>query len=265
MAELGEWTCSYNGLVMGEPDSAVSIVQVDGLLTLPEVRSSDLELVQRNGLWAGDDYLNGRTVTLTLEVYGTDPDSFGEALSDVVAAFQPGGDEKPLRFLFPGLAGNLTAYVKARPRKRSGPLDLHFAYNVCNVVIELFCTDPYIYADADRTVTALTPVGNVDTRVRLTANTAVTALPVITVTGAKNLHITDEITGDTFGVTYTGNYTIDSAAQKVTTSTGLDITGLITAGSVWPEFVHGEHRLALTHDDAANAAQAVYTWRGMWV
>lgn len=125
VAELSDWTCEFNGLVMGEPDSAISIVGVDGLLSLPDVRTSDLTLVQRNGLWAGRDYLNGRTVTLTLEVYGNTREEFTEALNALQAAFTPGIDESPFRFRFPGAAADQTAYVMARVRKRSAPLDLN--------------------------------------------------------------------------------------------------------------------------------------------
>jgi len=151
MAELDDWTCMYNGLVMGESDSPISIVAVDGLLTLPEIRSSDLTLVQRHGLYAGDDYMNGRTVTLTLEVYGSTRTEFTDALTAIQAAFMPGHEELPLTFRFPGVAADRTAYVMARPRKRSAPLDLNFASRVCNVLVELYSTAPYIFGDGQRT------------------------------------------------------------------------------------------------------------------
>jgi hypothetical protein len=106
MAELNDWTCEYNGLVMGEPDSAVSIVAVDGLLTLPEIRSSDLTLVQRHGLYAGDDYMNGRTVTVTLEVYGSTREEFTQALVNLRSC--PG----TLRSLF---ASGSRAWLPIRP------------------------------------------------------------------------------------------------------------------------------------------------------
>lgn len=258
MAELDEWTCAYDGLVMGEPDSAISIVGVDGLMTLPEVRSADLTLIQRDGLWAGDDYLNGRTVTLTLEVYGDSPEEFTAALSAVQTAFRPGRAELPLTFNFPGLAGNLTGVVNVRPRKRSGPLDLNFAYRVCNVVVELFATDPYIYGAAPRVVN-LTGSSNPADLTTFTEYGGTPALPSIAFTGGTNPVITDPTTGEYFGVNYTGDFTADSVAQKVTASGGADITGLITAGSTWPEFTNGDHSLHLSSGTAA------ITWLDRWV
>jgi hypothetical protein len=243
---------------MGESGSAISVVAVDGLVTLPEIRTSDLTLIQRDGLWAGDDYLNGRTVTLTLEVYGRSDEEFTAALSAVQTAFRPGRPEMPFLFNFPGLAGNLTGKVMARPRKRSGPLDLNFAYRVCNIVVELYCTDPYIYGAVARTVQIAGSSDPADLAV-FSEYGGQPALPSIAFTGGENPVLTDAATGEFFGVLYVGDFTADSAAQKVTAADGEDITGLITAGSTWPEFPNGDHSVHLS------SGTAVMTWVDRWV
>ncbi|MEU9231214.1 hypothetical protein [Streptomyces subrutilus] len=267
MAELSDWTCEFNGLVMGEPDSPVSIVAVDGLLSMPDIRTSDLTLVQQHGLYAGDDYMNGRTVTLTLEVYGRTREEFTAALSSLYAAFQPAQREKPLRFRFPGVGGDLTAFVNARPRKRSGPLDLNFAYQVCNVVIELFATDPHVYGDTIVTKNLSQPWAGSDPKLRFTSPGSVPVLPIIKLTNAKDVKLTDEITGLWFGMTnLAGALTINSETQRVTsTATGTDFTDRVTAGSTWPEYGFGEHRIAMTSLAVNSPTQAEFTWRDRWV
>lgn len=288
MAELSEWTCAYNGLVMGEPGSAVSLVQVDGLLSLPGVRSSDLTLVQKHGLYPGDDYMDGRSVTLTLEVYGSTPEEFTQELNRLQAAFIPGGPETAFTFRFPGVAADRTAYFMARPRRRSAPLDLNFAYGVCNVVVELFATSPYMYGDASREAVVRSlkreqrPSGMVvpttvpftvagvgappsDPVTGFTQWGSVPARPVIAVTDAANPVLYDDTTGHRFAVAYNGDFVVDSQAEKVTTSSGADITGLIRDGSVWPEYGPGTHRLRLTSADEYTAARAVLSWVDRWV
>ncbi|MEV6419656.1 hypothetical protein [Streptomyces sp. NPDC051662] len=288
MAELNDWTCEYNGLVMGEPDSAVSIVAVDGLLTLPEIRSSDLTLVQRHGLFAGDDYMNGRTLTVTLEVYGSTREEFTQALVNLQAAFMPGDIEKPLRFRFPGVAADQTGYVMARPRKRSAPLDLNFANMVCNVVVELYSTSPYVYGDAPRetvvrsyereadmsglTFPAAVPwqvrgsgVAPADPITWLTQYGSVVARPLVSITAGASPTLWDDSTGWYFAVDYDGDIVIDSAQEIVTTAQGDDITGLVKAGSIWPEYGPGLHRLRLTSRDEFTSARAVITWSERWV
>ncbi|MFE2245248.1 phage tail family protein [Streptomyces lavendulae] len=267
MAELQDWTCEYNGLVMGEPDSAVSIVHVDGLLTLPDVRSSDLTLVQRHGLYAGDDYMNGRTVTLTLEVYGSTRQEFTAALNAVQAAFMPAESEKPLRFRFPGVTADRTGFVMVRPRKRSAPLDLNFANMVCNVVVELYATSPYMEADALTALPSLaSPWSGSNPKLRFVIDSNVSVRPVVTVSNVKNVVLTDEITGLYFGLLYAGTtVVIDSAAETVVTGTGVHIEDKITSGSTWPEFKFGEHRLKLTSEAVTGPSTAVATFRDRWV
>ncbi|MBD0712558.1 phage tail family protein [Streptomyces sp. CBMA370] len=265
MAELEDWTCEFNGLVMGRPDSAISLVAVDGLLSLPDIRTADLTLVQRHGLYPGDDYMNGRAVTITLEVYGSTREEFTGALSAIYAAFRPADTEKPMRFSFPGVAGDKTAFVNVRTRKRSGPLDLNFAYRVCNIVVELFATDPLIYGDALVSLSLASPWQGTDPKLRFTQAGSVPALPVITLDNAKNIKLTDEITGRYFGLTYGGNATINSTTQTVTSSTGTSLNDKITAGSTWPEFEYGDHRLSLYSEATTRATVASFVWRNGWV
>ena len=288
MAQLSDWTCEFNGLVMGVPDSAISIVGVDGLLSLPDVRSSDLTLVQRDGLWAGRDYLNGRTVTMTLEVYGSTRGEFTEALNALQAALRPGIDELPFRFRFPGAAADQTAYVMARVRKRSAPLDLNFAYLTCNMVVEFFSTSPFIVGDAPRNVSVKSfkrekaPTGLVlpavvpwqiegqgpapaDPVTRFTQFGSVEARPVVTITDGASPILVDDVTGEFFALDYDGTVVVDSAAMTVTNAQGGDVSGFINVGSSWPEYGPGEHRLRLRSRDEYTTATADITWSDRWV
>ncbi|OKH99998.1 hypothetical protein A6A06_23550 [Streptomyces sp. CB02923] len=266
MAELGDWTCEYNGLLIGAPDSATSLVSVDGLLSLPDVRSADLALVQRHGLYPGDDYMGGRAVTLTLEVYGRTREEFTTALNGVYAAFGVADKEKPLRFRFPGVAGDRTAFVNARPRKRAGPLDLNFAYRVCNIVVELFATDPYLYGDALETKRLSSPWEGAEPRLWFKQVGSVPALPVIKLTGSRDCVLRDEVTGNYFGMAnVAGDITIDAERRTLTaTGGGPSLTDKITPGSEWPEFAFGDHRLTLASAAVGGPTTAEITWRNRW-
>ncbi|OKH90473.1 phage tail family protein [Streptomyces uncialis] len=265
MAELDDWTCEFNGLAIGLPDSAISLVSVDGLISLPDMRTADLTLVQRHGLYPGDDYMGGRSVTLTLEVYGSTREEFTTALNAVYAAFGPADRERPMRFRFPGVAGDRTAFVNARPRKRSGPIDLNFAHFVCNVVVELFATDPHIYGDGLVSASLSSPWQGSNPKLRFTQVGSVPALPTIRFDNALNVILENELTGDFFGVTFGGNMTVDAARQTVLSDAGTDLRGRLYPGSTWPEFGFGDHRLILTSEAVTRATVATFTWRNRWV
>lgn len=255
---------------MGEPDSPISIVAVDGLLSTPEIRSSDVTLVQRHGLWPGEDFMNGRTTILTLEVYGSTRDEFTEALNALQAAFQPCLAELPYRFRFPGVAGDQTAFTTARVRRRSAPLDLNFAYLTCNVAVELYATSPFIVGDEARAVPvrympkvggepAYSPVS------RFTQFGSLNARPAVEIHGASSPTLVDDVTGEFFGVDYTGTVRVDSAAQTVKDGAGASIAGLIKTGSTWPEYAPGAHRLRLLSTDENTQATAAVSWVDRWV
>ncbi|MFI2609657.1 phage distal tail protein [Kitasatospora sp. NPDC018619] len=142
------WTAAWGGLLLGE-DSSVVLEEVAGLLDAPDVRSSDAELLQRDGLTPGTDYMGARTVTLTMLALDD------HELPALLAAFAPGGEEKPFEFAFPGVAGG-KARIMARVRKRAVTIDRDFHAGRRRVTVELLATDPRLYsADEARATVAV--------------------------------------------------------------------------------------------------------------
>ncbi|WP_370942598.1 hypothetical protein AB5J62_26300 [Amycolatopsis sp. cg5] len=139
-----EWMIEYRGLVIGAPDSALSLAAVDGLLDIPGMRTSDRAALSRHGDVSGTDYLGARTVSLTIEVYGRDAAEFSAALDAVTAAFAPAAPDAPLVFRFPGIAGGGVRFVSARVRKRGIPVNVEYSNYLAMVTVELYCASPLI-------------------------------------------------------------------------------------------------------------------------
>ncbi|WP_052509604.1 hypothetical protein [Kitasatospora griseola] len=225
---LDDWTISYGPLTLGNAEimPAVNFTSFDPL-TMPDIRSNDVELIQRDGLWAGDDYMGGRTIDLSLEVQGIDREEFNSAVNLVMRAFSPGvAGESKLSFKIPGLCNGREAYVMARTRKRSNPLDANFARLYCAFEIQLFATDPVVYA-AD--VTTVTLAKNVPALVPFDGSLPTT--PAVTFTGTTSPKILDAETGAVAGPTYDP----------------------------------GNRYLKLTDSGTNNAATAVLTYTDTWV
>ncbi|MEW1550953.1 hypothetical protein [Streptomyces tsukubensis] len=207
--------------------------------SMPDIRSSDVTLIQRDGLWAGDDYIGGRTVNLSLEVQALDADEFGAAVNLVMRAFSPGvSGETQLRFRIPGLANGREAYVKARTRKRSNPLDASFARLSCAFEIELFATDPLIYAGEETSVTLRK---GIPTLVPIDGSRA--AKPSIAFTNVVNPKLLDAEDGKTtFSHTGTGTFTVSG-----------------------PNYTPGNRYITLTDSGPNVNATAVLKFRDTWV
>ncbi|MQS39928.1 phage tail family protein [Streptomyces katsurahamanus] len=232
------------------------LTNIDGLLSLPAIRSNDLELIQRDGLWPGNDYLGARTVNITLRVQGRDIEEFSKAINDIQSAFTIGVEgESKLEFRIPGIAFGRSAYLMARTRRRSAPLDMSFPRLHCRFEIELLATDPVIYASDETTCTLRNgkPVGP---NTRVTVYGSRPARPVITYTNCAYPEITNLATGDITTFFREGSFVVDTAKQDA--SLGI--------GAVWPAWGAGEHFLNLTNLDSAPAsATAVLKWRDSWV
>ncbi|MFD0400165.1 hypothetical protein ACFVHI_19045 [Kitasatospora sp. NPDC127121] len=144
------WTATWGGLLLGEGSSVV-LEEVAGLLDAPDVRSSDAELLQRDGLTPGTDYMGARTVTLTMLALDD------HELPALLAAFAPGGDERPFEFAFPGVAGG-KARIMARVRKRNVTIDRDFHAGRRRATVELVATDPRLYSADEATATVAVAV-----------------------------------------------------------------------------------------------------------
>jgi hypothetical protein len=205
-----DWTISFGPITIGDAETlpAVNFTNLD-VLSMPEIRSNDLTLIQRDGYWAGDDYMGGRTISLALEVQAKSVDEFNAANNLIARAFSPGvSGEIPFSFKIPGLANGREAYINARARRRSAPLDASFARLYCAYEVELFATDPIIYAAEETVVTIRngTPSGP---PARISVEGSRTTSPKITFTNVVNPRIVNAITN--VGTTYTGSgtWTVD--------------------------------------------------------
>lgn len=237
-----DWTISYGPLTIGDASlPAVNFTNLD-VLSMPEIRSSDIALIQRDGLWAGDDYLGARTLSLSLEVQGRDVGEFSAANNLIQRAFSPGvSGESPFSFRIPGLANGREAYINARTRRRSAPLDSSFARLYCAYEIELLATDPVIYA-VDETAITIRNGAPTGPPTRIVVEGSRTAATKITFSGMTNPRIVNAVTGA--GTTYTG-------------------TGTFTATG--PNYIPGERFLILSDSGTPKTGTALVKWRDTWV
>jgi Siphovirus-type tail component, C-terminal domain len=160
---VAAYQMSYAGLVVGD-GTAFELNQIEGLADMPDLRTSDRTRLRRHGELPGDDFLGGRSIVLTLEVFGADDTAFQAAIDALKLAFAPGSPEASLVLQVPGIAGGGQRRINARPRKLALPVDVdRFFYRQPTCIIQLDATDPRIYDDALQSVAtslAATPTGH---------------------------------------------------------------------------------------------------------
>lgn len=146
MAEISEvpnWTLTHRGVRVGGLPYLVQ--EVKGLLDLPEVRTNDVELIQMDGLWSGDDYLGSRSITMAIRCVGTSEEDLSNQVSILRRAFSSSRTEEPLYFAIPGIADGAPSKIMGRTRKFESVTDLAYGRFNATFDIQFECTDPYIY------------------------------------------------------------------------------------------------------------------------
>lgn len=163
MAVTQDWEMEFGGLLMGG-DGPYSIAEIDGLAGQPDLRTADRTRLRRHGMLAGDDFLGGRAVTISLEVSGADDTTFATNLAALRQALAPGSPEAPLTLKVPAVAGGGLRRLNARPRKLALPVAERYFYRMPVAAVEFFSTDPRIYDDTlSSLVTSLPTAGGGNT------------------------------------------------------------------------------------------------------
>lgn len=139
-----DYTLEFNGLLLGG-DSNYNLIKIEGLLDLPSIRSADKDKLRRHGQYAGDDFLDARTITVTFDLYAATQDDLSSLISELELALAPCSDEQPLVFHIPGVAGGNTARANARCRRKALPVTMEYRYGLPQAIVEFHATDPRLY------------------------------------------------------------------------------------------------------------------------
>lgn len=139
-----DWQMEYRGTLLGS-GTPYEIVQVTGLMDLPEIQVSDRLRLRRHGLSPGDDFAGRRSVVATFEVDAPTVADLNSYLSTITALTRPGLEESPLSLQVPGVAEGGIRRLNVRPRRRSIPVNLDLFYGLPMVTVEFVATDPRVY------------------------------------------------------------------------------------------------------------------------
>lgn len=153
-----DWGMEYREFAFGGTSDFLIAPGIRGLFDNPDMVSSDQRRLRRHGLHPGDDWYEGREVTIPIEITGDDTADWESNLQSIKTAFavDPERDEteEPLVFQVPGIAGGRKARILARPRGLEGELGTEWFYEIPIVRARFFSTKPWIYDNTETTVTS---------------------------------------------------------------------------------------------------------------
>lgn len=280
-----DWQIEFGGLLIGD-GTPYSIAQVQGLLEIPELRTADRQRLRRHGLTPGDDFLNGRSVTLTLEVFGETQEAFVLAVHDLQTALAPTTDASPLHFQIPGVATGVKAFVSCRARRVSAPIDLDFFYRIPVWVIEFFATDPLVYSAIEYSYVSNLPSGggglnfnaepdftfgavSVGGTILATNAGTFNSSPTFRIDGpVTDPRIENVTTGQTLafvGTVPSGDFLMLNVETRTVLLSGTASRySWLAVGSEWWELVPGVNEVSFRASTPTSATMTM-TWRSAWV
>lgn len=155
---LADWEMEYRGYIFGG-DRDLRLIAVDGVLSSPDVSSSDRARLLRHGMAYGTDWVRGRAITITAELVGDKHSGFAAKVAAVKQAFTVGGGAAPLKLMFPTVANGYELSIDAVVRRVAWPIGgLHWLAHD-TVTIELWAGAPW-FTSAPTVKTVTLPVAS---------------------------------------------------------------------------------------------------------
>lgn len=262
---LNNYQFSFNGFNFGGTGSPYQIQTVDGLEALPPIRNQDDSRGFNDGSYSGRDFLDGRTVIMTISVFAdSTPHSASQNLqtfkNNVISQatgtgylqFQLGAD-RSLRWL------------NARVRKVTTTIDPDYTYGKGQIVVEFFCPDPVMYGGVPGTpTTGSLAIGGT---LSITNSGNFMTYPVITITGATAAGLV--IANSTLGISITSKYVttvsdtvIIDLYNKYITFNGVSARAFITNNSLWFGASPGADTFSATGSGAGSIS---VSWYSAWI
>ena len=276
---------SYNGWLFGGTGQGVQVLSVTGLEDLPTLRVQDDNRGYFDGMFTGRDFLNGRTITMELQIMSDGSNNYQvylQQLQQYLISQQSG--TTVLQFNLPTRG---TRRVNARVRRRAIAVNPEYTYGKAYATIEFFCPDPRIYNDTATTYT-FTPAsgtgrtyprvypmlynattgtpGNQQTMVN---NGNYTTYPIYTIVGpCSNPSIVNANTNTAlnFNVTLssTDTLTVDTDMKTVLLN-NIVSRNLLAASSQWSGFDPGNTLLSLLVSTYTAGASMVVSYRDAYI
>lgn len=279
------YSFSFNGQTFGGADSPYQILSVDGLESLPNIRSQDDNRGYADGMFSGRDFYGGRTISIIFNTFGANGVSAQTNFNTIQSYLLPQtSGTTPLYFKFPP---NDTQFINARVRALRTTLDPNYTYGYITSQVEFFCPNPAYFSNNEQTASlAYTPAtgrtynrvynltyggGSVEITTTITNNGWANAYPTITLNGP----ITDPILGNQtqgYALNFTGTYTdtdelVIDLYNKLITLNGQPARNLLISGE-WFWALPGNNLFYLTGDAGSavvGTTQATVTWNSAYV
>jgi hypothetical protein len=249
---LNNYQFIFGSFAFGGAGSPFQIIEIDGLESLPELRSQDDNRGYNDGMYSGRDFLAGRNIEFTIHTFAGNGNSAQQNFNLLQAAMIPqSSGSTTMQFLLSQYDTEMQ--IDVRVRSRLTKVDPEYTYGYIRSQYSLFAPDPRYYSNT-ATTAAMVPVsalgrtydreynltyggGSLSNATSIINNGSWITYPVITITGpAVNPTIGNITTGQYMTIntslSNTDTLVID-LNQKLITLNGATARNLVAGNSQW--------------------------------
>ena len=249
---LNNYQFIFGSFAFGGAGSPFQIIEIDGLESLPELRSQDDNRGYNDGMYSGRDFLAGRNIEFTIHTFAGNGNSAQQNFNLLQAAMIPqSSGSTTMQFLLSQYDTEMQ--IDVRVRNRLTKVDPEYTYGYIRSQYSLFAPDPRYYSNT-ATTAAMVPVsalgrtydreynltyggGSLSNATAIVNNGSWITYPVITITGpAVNPTIGNITTGQYMTIntslSNTDTLVID-LNQKLITLNGATARNLVAGNSQW--------------------------------
>lgn len=249
---LNNYQFQFGSFQFGGAGSPYQIIDIDGLESLPDLRVQDDNRGYNDGMYSGRDFLSGRTLTFTINTFGSGATSAMTNFNALQAALLPqSSGTTTLQFLLSPSDSEMQ--IGARVRTRHTKIDPEYTFGFIRSQITMFCPDPRYYSNVATTgvMQPQTPLGRTYNRTYNLIYGGGSLINSLTVTNAGNwttypvITIQGPMINPTIGNLTTGQYmTLNTSLtntdslvidlnQKLVTLNGVTARNLVAGNSQW--------------------------------
>ena len=227
---LSNYQFKFNGFQFGA-GTVYPVMAIDGLASLPPLRTQDSNRGYIDGSYSGRDFLDARTITFDILTLGDVSNSAQYYYAAMQSAFLPQQLGYPsslnlLQFQLTSDTGNMRMY--GRVRGNTTVIDPEFTYGYIQSQIQIYCPDPRYY---NETATTQTGASSLVSNVGGTATTC----PTITIASPTSSFTITSSNGDTmsFANVNTSYSVVVDLLQRTVTQNGVNARSILLGGSAW--------------------------------
>ena len=228
VSSLNPYQYAFNSFTFGAGTN-YGIELVDGLTSLPPLRTQDDNRGYIDGSYSGRDFYDARTVTMDFVIVGDSSHSahyYYTIFQQNLAPQQLGYPSSLGLFQFKITAASGLDYMYGRVRALTAEMDPDFAYGKIVGTVTFFFPDPRYYDYPNTTVSG--------SSVSIANAGWATTCPVITISSAAvSFNITDGTTTMYFGGVTAGATIVIDTLQRTITQNGTANRSLFVSGFTW--------------------------------